>query len=178
MNCFICDEKMSLLANGLNIGYEHFNLCNNCVEKWKLATQRKQSWDYFLTDKSSGRFRKLVEEQKEKEIKEIEFEKKQEELCRKKKERDNSLKEINDIFEYETYVLYDAKDGSTDVKKLTEVLNSYSQDGWRLIAMTNNELGKNSFFINNLIAGLGVGSNATIDQTVLVFERCTSRYKR
>ena len=46
--------------------------------------------------------------------------------------------------------------------KVQHLINNYAMNGWRLHSAFTNEVGKN--------AALGI--NATINQTVLIFERC------
>lgn len=46
----------------------------------------------------------------------------------------------------------------------------YAEKRWKLHTMVVNEIGKNSSAVG--IAGIGTGVNATIDVTMMVFERC------
>ena len=52
--------------------------------------------------------------------------------------------------------------GKFDQDKVQHLINNYAMNGWRLHSAFTNEVGKN--------AALGI--NATINQTVLIFERC------
>lgn len=46
----------------------------------------------------------------------------------------------------------------------------YAGDGWRLHSVVVNEAGKNAS--STSMGGLTVGTNSTIDVTILIFERC------
>ena len=59
--------------------------------------------------------------------------------------------------------------GVLDIKRLSTILKMYASEGWRLKTTITNEIGKNT--IGVAIGSVGTGTNATIDQTVLIFER-------
>lgn len=75
----------------------------------------------------------------------------------------------NDLYEYEVEVITDTNTGVLDVSLLKIILNKYALDGWRLKAVLSNEIGKVSSSLG--IAGISAGTNATIEETVLIFER-------
>lgn len=56
--------------------------------------------------------------------------------------------------------------GTVKKEELQRMLSVYAMDGWRLHTALTNEAGK------TVLAAAGVGANATVDQTVLIFERC------
>ncbi len=68
----------------------------------------------------------------------------------------------NPFYEYDYIVIPNKSDGSTNKEKIKEILNDHAIQGWRLITMYSNEIGKDSI----------VGVNATICEDILVFERC------
>lgn len=76
----------------------------------------------------------------------------------------------NPHFEYEVIVVDDLSDGEMDKDEVQEMLSKYSAEGWRLHSIFTNEVGKTAGAVR--VTMLGVSINATIDQTVLVFERC------
>lgn len=84
----------------------------------------------------------------------------------------NALNSINENtkpikpvqYEYEIEVIRDL-DGGTNVKRLQTILKKYSEEGYRVISIFTNELGKNSMSVGSL------GINSTADQVVVVFER-------
>ncbi len=79
------------------------------------------------------------------------------------------IQELNDLYEYDVVPVVDEKDGSANIYKIKQVINEYSSQRWRLISILTNEIGKNS--TSSGYGGFTNGTNATIDQTILVFER-------
>lgn len=76
----------------------------------------------------------------------------------------------NPYFEYQVVIINNLVTGEMNQTQLQETLNTYAENGWKLHSVFNNELGKTSSSI--AIGFLGSTVNATIDQTVLIFERC------
>lgn len=76
---------------------------------------------------------------------------------------------INDLYEYDVDVVYDDINGNEDFPNLILSLTEHSTKGWRLVNMINNELGKTSESFS--FRGFGTSTNATIEQTVLIYER-------
>lgn len=115
--------------------------------------------------------RVLTYEEKEKKSKEAEQLRQQErvEQERVQKEYQNN-REKNALYEYEVVVLNDTSSGGFDVEKYRQILRTYSETGWRLKTVFANEVGKNSSSFG--YGGASSGTNATIDQTILTFERC------
>lgn len=67
-------------------------------------------------------------------------------------------------------VVNDLSSGEADSDVIQRTLSEYSEQGWRLHSVFTNEIGKSSS--TTIISFLGININATIDQTVLIFERC------
>lgn len=84
-------------------------------------------------------------------------------------ERENQL-EKNPKFEYLSVVINDLPDGTINNNLIQNTLTQFAEDGWRLHSIFTNEIGKTSSSV--AIGFLGTTVNATIDQTILVFERC------
>lgn len=76
----------------------------------------------------------------------------------------------NPYFEYRTVIVNNLETGEINQTQLQAALNTYAENGWKLHSVFNNELGKTSSSV--AIGFLGSTVNATIDQTVLIFERC------
>lgn len=76
---------------------------------------------------------------------------------------------INDLYEYEVVSITDDVTGAIDVNRLSAILKIYASEGWRLKTTITNEIGKNS--VGVAFGSVGSGTNATIDQTILIFER-------
>lgn len=79
----------------------------------------------------------------------------------------------NAKYEYEVVIVDDLSNGCINNLELTHRLDEYSREGWRLHSVINNEIGKNA--TSSSVGGIGFGTNATINQTVLIFERCIKR---
>ncbi|MBD5481433.1 MAG: DUF4177 domain-containing protein [Lachnospiraceae bacterium] len=76
----------------------------------------------------------------------------------------------NSLFEYQVITVDDLSTGQADKGGIQNVLNEWSRKGWRLHSIFTNEIGKTSTGAS--FAGFGSSINATICQTILVFERC------
>ena len=74
----------------------------------------------------------------------------------------------NVMYEYAIERIMDAQ-GSTDVRHVSDVMNSYANKGWRVKTVFTNELGHNSSEIG--IGGIRSGVNYTSDEVVIIFER-------
>ena len=81
--------------------------------------------------------------------------------------------ELNDIYEYDVVVLLDNNTGGINISQLTSILKEHGEMGWRLVNTFTNELGVNSSGFSGY--GVNLSTNATIDQTILIFERCIKR---
>lgn len=73
-------------------------------------------------------------------------------------------------YEYATEYLRDSRNGLLNKSTLDDILFRYASEGWRLHSVFTNEAGKNASAIG--IGGVTAGSNATMDVTILIFERC------
>ena len=71
--------------------------------------------------------------------------------------------------QYAVEQIYDGRNGSVDTKQLSSVLNKYAANGWRLKSSFVNELGSNS--TQARVGSFSSGTNSTIDQIVLIFEK-------
>ena len=148
--------------------------CFNCGYDWenpeanKLAEQRQRE-------------RELAREQREREAAQREREAAQRERERKVKEREEAIKKavaqkeeifaVNNLYEYRVETVSDLDSGSSNRPLMAEILSMYAQEGWRLHSIYTNEVGRTSH-----PQVLGVATiNATIDQTVMVFERIVAR---
>lgn len=69
----------------------------------------------------------------------------------------------NPLYEYKVETIMDSAIlGKFDKEAVEKVLTEYATQGWHLHSSFSNEVGKNA----------AVGINATINQTILIFERC------
>lgn len=76
----------------------------------------------------------------------------------------------NSYYEYDYVVVPNMSDGSTNKERIEEVITSHAMQGWRLVTMYSNELGKNTMGV--AVGGVGGGTNTTMCEDVMVFERC------
>lgn len=76
----------------------------------------------------------------------------------------------NPKYEYKVEAIVDDKYGDIGLDKIQNLLTRYSEAGWKLHSVFTNELGKNGRTIG--IYSASSGTNATIEQTVFIFERC------
>lgn len=72
----------------------------------------------------------------------------------------------NPFYEYDYIVVPNNLDGSTNKEYIKEIISNHAMHGWRLITMYSNEIGKNAVALG------GIGSNVTMCEDILVFERC------
>lgn len=88
-----------------------------------------------------------------------------------REERIKALKAkgVKGYFEYTIISIQDENSGEVNTCYLNERINDMALDGWRLKTAFTNELGKNSSSIS-ILGGTG-GTNSTIEQNVLIFER-------
>ena len=71
------------------------------------------------------------------------------------------------FYEYQVLSIGDGNSGSVDIYDLAQRLNKLGREGWHLKCAYANELGHNTTPGTAFTAG----SNATIDQNILIFER-------
>lgn len=144
--------------------------CGNCGESTVSLGQTNSEW----TSKSPQQRDEIKENCRAKYT--LEREKTVTETCNVKEGiktlSAHTLEEIaklNDIYEYKVVTIQDDYDGNISGKRIQDTLNDYASLGWRLKSAITNELGKNEFGV--AVTGVGSGTNATIDNTVLIFER-------
>ncbi len=77
--------------------------------------------------------------------------------------------QVNENYEYHVEVVSDRRNGALNRDMLQKVLDRYSGEGWRLHSIFNNEVGKS--VSTKEIEEISYEANATIDQTIMVFER-------
>ena len=100
----------------------------------------------------------------------------QEDLARQNKEASYAV-EIEKLkkngaegyYEYKVISLVDEDGGYIDIKQLTANLNALGIEGWRLVSAYSNEIGHTSS--SSGFSGYSTGTNATVDQNILIFER-------
>ena len=93
----------------------------------------------------------------------------------KKKQEEERIELIKSAprYEYTTARIIDNADGSTYQMQLQSVLMEYANAGWKLHSVITNEIGKNVSSVS--IGRFTGGTNATMDEVILIFERMISR---
>lgn len=76
-------------------------------------------------------------------------------------------------YEYTVARVLDNRNDSTNQEKLQSVLTEYAMEGWKLHSVITNEIGKNISAVS--IGGITGGTNATVDEIILIFERMVSK---
>lgn len=188
--CRICRKPTGLLSGGIEpYTGNKLNVCNECgaflknfealAKQGKFEECKSLIEKLFLLSKDSeirGILKVYAEkiicddiEQEEKEQSETpakeweERNKRREELM----ERAQIQYKKNAYYEYCVESITDSKaTGALSKDQLQWVLAEYALDGWRLHTAFTNELGKNALEV------LGFGINATVEETILIFERC------
>ena len=147
--------------------------CFNCRYDFKLG--RVPNEDDLKKKNELRREKERIEEEKRKEeaerrtIEQRQRNKEQEEQRRFQQEKvENRAK--NAIYEYTVVTLSDNSDGGFNVAGYTEILRKYSEEGWRLKTVFTNEIGRKTS--STSAGGFAIGTNSTIDQTIITFERC------
>ena len=93
----------------------------------------------------------------------------------KKKQEEEREELIRSVphYEYTVARVLDNRNGSTNQEKLQSVLTEYAMEGWKLHSVITNEIGKNISAVS--IGGITGGTNATVDEIILIFERMVSK---
>ena len=171
-----------------------FNICKECATKLVSLDIDEEAWD-SMTDAEKTEFKEKTRSKYAEEVqKQIQLNKEKykttlplsSNATRHQNEffKDNldalanQRNEYNDIqalidsnpsYEYTVVNFYDNQTGVLDTQELQDILLKYSVLGWRLKTVISNELGKNASMI--AVGGIGLGTNSTLDQHVLIFER-------
>lgn len=82
---------------------------------------------------------------------------------------DAEVAPFNAVYEYAVESIRDNSDGSADTSLIGAIISKYASKGWRLHKTLVNEIGRESNSFG--VGGVASGTNATIEQTILVFER-------
>ena len=154
--------------------------CPNCGE-W--LGNNADSCFKCRYDFKTGKVISIEEERKQQGILEEQIrlkEQQRQEIEAKRKEREETVKKEKiefiqklPLYEYATEVITDDRSGGINRSLLNETLARYAKECWRLHTALSNELGKNSSSVG--YGGISYGTNATIDQTILIFERMISK---
>ena len=92
-------------------------------------------------------------------------------VAEQKERKINALKQkhIDGYWEYKVLSLMDEQTGGINPSSIEGSLNELALDGWHLKCAFTNELGQNTS--SSGFGGITTGTNATIDQNILILER-------
>ncbi|MDE7353241.1 MAG: DUF4177 domain-containing protein [Acetatifactor sp.] len=140
--------------------------CPNCGELLG------DSVDVCIKCRYDYRYRRVItsEELAKQRNRQIEEQQKALEESRLKEEQKKLQLAKNPRFEYKIVIVNDLPNGQIDGDGVQKALDEWAENGWKLHSAISNEIGKDSSSVS--IAGFGSGINATIEQTILIFERC------
>lgn len=79
--------------------------------------------------------------------------------------------QINDIYEYTVVTIRDKPSGEIDIIALQKELEIHGREGWRLVNTITNQLSVNG------VSVAGFSTNTTMDETIMIFERCIKRFR-
>ena len=147
-----CPKCKELIGDNVNECFKcHYNFSYG-----RIITQEERKKEREKEQKLYEQ-KKILEQQKNEQIKL--FQQQMEEQIKN-----------NPLYEYETIVINDNSDGTVNTKQIQDTLLEYSKAGWRLHSIFTNEIGKST--VGAFIGFVGSNVNATIDQTIIIFERC------
>ena len=95
-------------------------------------------------------------------------EKKRQQLLQQERDQ-QSVQEAGGHWEYKVVTLVDEATGILDPAQLESTLNDLGNRGWHLKCAYANEIGRT--MQSSGVAGTTTGTNATLDQNILIFER-------
>lgn len=72
-------------------------------------------------------------------------------------------------YEYTVEIIYDKDSGHPNIAEIQHTLKTMAANGWRLVSVTTNEIGKTSS--STSFGGYSAGTNSTVDSILLFFER-------
>lgn len=145
---------------------ENVQECFNC--KYDFNLQRVKTTEEQEKIKAERQEKeRQIQEEKEREQR-IALEKIKQAKALEQEYIDNVYK--NAMYEYHVELVPDLSNGQMDYARISNVLNAYAKNRWKLHTIVVNETGKTSSAVG--IGGINTGVNATIDVTMMVFERC------
>ena len=94
-------------------------------------------------------------------------------------QKQETLKKVNDAFEYRAEIIASNPDGTISGEKLNSQLKVYAEKGWRLANSFCNVIGKSQVAgYGGVTGGLAASGAVPITQIILIFERRTGAARR
>lgn len=174
--CSACYERygglhITLLVPSNNV--EPYNKCyqkiRDIIEKEELSDDMKIELEQLYFDEIAlkyklGTGKSLVDVTQDMEIQREKREEEYQKAVEIENKKKTYAKSFNEFYEYDVVKIINEK-GVVDDAKMMSILAEHSRNGWRLHTVYSNELGKNA------LAVLGFGTNTTVCEDVLIFER-------
>lgn len=133
----------------------------NALELEKMEQERREQ----AIEESRERARREAQERKEKILREQEAARQRE--AHAKKIQGLKARGYSGYYEYTTVSLLDDNgSGILSVQQVSDLLNDYSLDGWRLVTSYSNEIG-----YTDRDVGYRLRENSTVDQHIFILER-------
>ncbi len=168
--CGICGNKYGAFDKGKIKSTDCCDICArnySCLINAKTKSERINALEYFKNKNTRAlELQRAIENAEKEEAAERE---KEQRIIEKDKQLD-LIRIKNPKYEYKTVVVADEMNGGANIDSINTILNSYASQGWKLHTAFTNELGKNTS--SGGYGGVSMGSNATIDEVILIFERC------
>ena len=94
-------------------------------------------------------------------------------------QKQETLKKVNDAFEYHAEIIASNPDGTISGEKLNSQLRVFAEKGWRLANSFCNVIGKSQVGgYGGVTGGLAANGSVPITQIILIFERRTGAARR
>ena len=148
--------------------------CPNCGELVGDNVTKCFACFFDMTNPEANRIAEQSRPQREREA----LERKQREEAERKriaeenriksfKEKNEKIFSLNNLYEYDVVSVSDLQTGESNTGMITSVISQHAREGWRLHSIYTNEIGRTSH--SQAFSASTV--NATVDQTIMVFER-------
>lgn len=155
-------------ANPLESKYRIANVALLSLKELDAPTEELEKRERILKEEELRREEERRQEKEEKRRQE----EKMADLARLEQEATDAFLKENGhegYYEYRVLSLVDDNSGAIDINTIYKQLNDLGRQGWRLRCAFTNEIGKNSSSAG--VGGFSSGTNATVDQNVLILER-------
>ncbi len=153
---------IEVISNRFIITAERFGMNDETIEEYHARKEAERQKEEEEVRRQEEKLRREAEERRRE---------KEERQRREQESLDNFLKENGHegYYEYKVLSLRDESSGCIDINSIYIQLNELGRQGWHLRCAFTNEIGKESSSAG--IGGFSTGTNASIDQNILILER-------
>lgn len=140
----------------------------------EIAVLKEELSKRSRSDEDLRKEKEIIYKEMEAEIEREEAEECQRMVQKQKKELESRINFLRsqgykEYYEYTALTICDDSNGTVDVTEMVEKMNELALNGWKLVTAFANEIGKNSF--TGGFGGISSGTNSTVEQNILLFER-------